>query len=259
MLTEKLLAYVKKEYGTVPEYPWASYPDFAVLRHKCAPGQKKAKWYGLIMPLERETLGLLGSGKVDVLNVKCDPEMLSFLLMADGYLPAYHMSKSKWVTILLDGTVPFENIKQQLQDSFILTSAPQAKKKMKKKRTGRKDWLVPANPKYYDLFAAFEENDIILWKQSSDIRPGDLVYMYAAAPYSAIVFKCKAVETDIPWNEPEMLNIKKMMRIQKLASYDADVMPLSRMKEEFGVYAVRGPRYLPHSLKAELTHYEGGK
>ena len=34
MKKEEIFEYVKKQYGTVPEYLWAQSPDNAVLRHK---------------------------------------------------------------------------------------------------------------------------------------------------------------------------------------------------------------------------------
>ena len=51
--------------------------------------------------------------------------------------PAYHMNKKSWITILLDGTVPFENIKQQIDESYAITASAKEKKKIK--RIGPKD------------------------------------------------------------------------------------------------------------------------
>jgi predicted DNA-binding protein (MmcQ/YjbR family) len=31
-----------------------------------------------------------------------------------GYRPAYHMNKEHWITVLLDGSVPFEKIVEHL-------------------------------------------------------------------------------------------------------------------------------------------------
>ena len=259
MLRDEILSYVKKEYGTMPEHLWKSYPEYEVLRHKPQPGEKKAKWYGLIMRVKRKTLGLEsvdGDSEVDILNVKCNPDMMGLLQMSKGYLPAYHMNKANWLTVLLDGTVPFNNIKQLIDESFGMTAS--AKEKKKKLRVGPRDWIIPANPKYYDVIKAFEEKEIIDWKQSSDIRVGDLVYMYVGAPYSALMYKCKAVEVDIPYHfEADYLSIKKLMKIQLLCKYGPDFMPFERLKKEFGVYAVRGPRSMPNSLKQELNAYEG--
>ena len=255
-LRQQVLDYVKTEYGTRSEHLWKSYPTYEVLRHAQQPGEKKAKWYGIIMDVKRSVLGLDGEDYVDILDVKLDSEAIDFLRHVNGYFPAYHMNKQSWITILLDGTVPFENIKQQIDESYAITASAKEKKKIK--RVGPKDWIVPANPKYFDLITAFEENDVITWKQSSDVHVGDLIYMYVAAPYSAIMYKCKAIEVDIPWDyEDRDLVVKKVMKIQLLASYGSDFMPFNRMQDEFGVYAVRGPRSMPNSLKEELTAYEG--
>ena len=256
MLKKDILSYVKKEYGTAPEHLWKSAPEYEVLRHEQQPGEKKAKWYGLIMNVKRNTLGLQGEDEIDILNVKCNPEMMGLLQMSKGYLPAYHMNKANWITVLLDGTVPLDNIKQLIDESYYMTAS--AKERKKKVRSGTKDWIIPANPKYYDVIQAFEEKDIIDWKQSSDIRVGDTIYMYVGAPYSAIMYKCKAVEVDIPYHfEADYLSIKKLMKIQLLCKYGSNFMTFERMKKEFGVYAVRGPRSMPNSLKQELNVYEG--
>lgn len=251
MYRQDILAYVKKEYGTAPEYPWRSDPDSAVLRHQTGQGGRKGKWYGLIMCLKRETLGLEGEGLIDVMNLKCSPEMIDLLRMSKGYLPAYHMNKNHWITVLLDGTVSFDNIKPLIDESYALT----ADKKNKKKREviGPRDWLIPANPKYFDLIQAFNENDTLEWTQRSNMQAGDFVYIYVGAPYSALMYKCQVLETDIPCDFTSgQLTVKRSMRIKLLRKYEADVMPFGRMKEEFGVYAVRGARFLPDDLKQEL-------
>lgn len=101
-------------YGTEAEYPWND--ENAVLRHTA-----NRKWYGVLLKVRRDKLGLDGSGEADVLNVKCDPLLLGSLLEQPGYFPAYHMSKDKWLSILLDGPAPDEEIKCLLDLSFDLT------------------------------------------------------------------------------------------------------------------------------------------
>ena len=69
MKKEEIFEYVKKQYGTMPEYLWAQSPDNAVLRHK------NGKWYAVVMSVEKYKLGLEGNEFVDIMDVKCDPEM----------------------------------------------------------------------------------------------------------------------------------------------------------------------------------------
>ena len=96
---EEIFEYVKKQYGTIPEYLWSSSPDSAVLRHH------NGKWYAVIMNVERSKLGLDGDDTVEIIDVKCDPEMTGMIIQTYGFLPGYHMNKQHWITILLDGTV----------------------------------------------------------------------------------------------------------------------------------------------------------
>ena len=90
---------LKKQYGTMPEYLLAQSPDNAVLRHK------NGKWYAVVMSVEKCKLGLEGNEFVDIMNVKCNPEMTSMIIQTFGFLPGYHMNKQQWITILLDGSV----------------------------------------------------------------------------------------------------------------------------------------------------------
>ena len=87
-----------------------------MLRH-----QDTAKWYGLIMEIPPKRLGLSGQGAVDILNIKCDPLVLGGLIDYQRYFPAYHMNKEKWVSAILNGTIPQEELFSLLRQSFALT------------------------------------------------------------------------------------------------------------------------------------------
>lgn len=114
MNREEIFEYVKKQYGTLPEYLWSSSPDSAVLRHK------NGKWYAVIMNVEKSKLGVDGNGTVEIMDVKCDPEMTGIIIQTYGFLPGYHMNKQHWITILLDGTVGESKILDFLDMSYDL-------------------------------------------------------------------------------------------------------------------------------------------
>ena len=116
-LREKVFKYAKEQYGTGPEYLWADLPSGAVLRHS---GDNK-KWYAVFLEVERAKLGLEGDGKIDVIDTKCDPLLIGSMILNDGFLPAYHMNKSHWITILLDGSVKMNDIEIMLDLSYDLT------------------------------------------------------------------------------------------------------------------------------------------
>jgi len=241
---DDILKYALEKYETIPDHPWMSLPEYVVLRHK-----DNKKWYGLIMDLPKEKLGLAGQDHIDILNIKCDSNMIGSLLMQKGFLPAYHMNRENWITILLDGSADKEMIFSLLEMSYELTASKKRKKPSSSRNT---EWIVPANPKYYDLEKAFSESDTILWKQSTNIRIGDIIYLYVAAPYSAILYKCKAEEVDIPYDYDDgKINMSHVMKISLQYRFGQEQLNLDTLKE-YGVSAVRGPRSVPNRLSHKI-------
>lgn len=242
---ENILQYAATHYGAAPEYPWPKLPGYAVLRH----GNNR-KWYAIIMDVLPEKIGLSGSGYIDILDIKCDPVMSGSLLSQKGFLPAYHMHKGNWITILLDGSVEENLIFSLLDLSFDLTAGHQSRQHSN--LHAQKTWIVPANPKYFDLREAFSKNETILWKQSSHISVQDTVYLYVAAPISAILYQCQVMETEIPYEYDDgKIHMDHVMKLKRLRQYDTDFLTLDKLKKH-GVYAVRGPRHMPGSLLQEI-------
>ena len=237
-----VLRFAAEQYGTAPDYPWARSPESAVLR--C----KNGKWYGLVMPVGREKLGLPADGVSDVLNVKCEPLMLGSVLMQRGFFPAYHMNKNNWISILLDGTVPLSRVTAALQMSYALTSAKAAGRQ----RTQPKPWLIPANPKYEDISVPLLRDREILWKQSAAFIPGDTVYIYEGKPIGAVTYACEVTEINIPYRYNQGgLHMETVMRLKLLAVYPPEQFPPERLRD-YGVSSVRGPRGVPDELLAVL-------
>ncbi len=118
MTREELFAYVSERYGVQPEYLWAKWPHYAILRHP-----SNRKWFAGVFDVPAERLGLEGEGIVDVLNVKVDPDDALVLRLADDIMPAYHMNKKNWVSVRLEGTVPCELIEELLETSHRLTDS----------------------------------------------------------------------------------------------------------------------------------------
>ena len=64
------------------------------------------KWYGVVLVVSADKLGLPEAGIIDVLNVKSDPLLIGSLRGQDGYFPAYHMNKEKWLSIQVQENAP---------------------------------------------------------------------------------------------------------------------------------------------------------
>ena len=109
-----LLDYVKEKYGTIPEEPWEDN------NHATIKTSNSKKWYGIFMYIPYKTLGLDKSGKIDVLNVKLNPELIQSLIDKKHFFPAYHMNKKYWITILLDSDMDMDLVKSLIDESFKL-------------------------------------------------------------------------------------------------------------------------------------------
>lgn len=122
-LKERILQYAQARLGAELEHPWAKFPRYAVLRHG-----ENAKWFAVFLEIPGTRLGLERPEPIDILDVKCGPLLAGSLLGVPGILPAYHMNKSNWVTLLLDGSLPEEEIIRLLELSYDLTkpAAPTA-------------------------------------------------------------------------------------------------------------------------------------
>ena len=108
MLTEKkqVIDYCLKFKNVYEDYPFHD-PNWCVIRHD--ENDKVFAWI-----FEKD-------GYVWV-NVKCDIEWISFWRNAfDSVIPAYHLNKEHWNSFILDGTIPIEDIRIMIGNSYDMT------------------------------------------------------------------------------------------------------------------------------------------
>ncbi len=123
MTRDGFFALVREAYGIAPDYPFARDSETAVLRHP-----HNRKWFAVVMRISPSKVGLAGDAPVDVVNLKCDPSIISDFWREDGVFPAYHMNRGHWLTAALDGSASHETVRFLLGVSFTLT---EGKKKTK--------------------------------------------------------------------------------------------------------------------------------
>ena len=75
-----------------------------------------------------EKVGLAGGEALDVMDIRCSTIMIGSLLSTKGFLPAYHMNKNHWISIILDNSVSDDQITPLLELSYD-SIAPKRKKK----------------------------------------------------------------------------------------------------------------------------------
>ena len=104
-------------------------------------------------------------------------------------------------------------------------------------------WLVPANPRYFDLDAHLATSSELLWKQSTTILPGDEVYLYVTAPASEVRWHFVVLESDLPATGTYEMRVDRLMRLRLIERVEPAIT--RAQLEASGVTHVRGPRHMP--------------
>jgi len=225
---------INEKYKVLPEFLWDKFPGYGVFRNA-----RSNKWFGIIMNIDRSKITSGKTGEIEVLNVKIGDDVQKYLSI-EGIYPSYHSNKKSWITIILDDTLSDKEIMDLIDMSYNILNI-------------KGEWIIPVNPKYYDVINAFNDTDTIIWKQSNNILSGDIVYLYVAEPYSAILYKCEAIETDIPYEyKGKNISMEKVMKIKLLKKYEKDEFTFKKLNE-YGIKAIRGPRSVTEKLSKELN------
>ena len=107
--------YIYETYHDVPDFLWPSIPTYGAYRQG-----KDKKWYAIIgsVPLKKVDKAASSAREVEVINVKADKTRVGELLSRRGYYPAYHMNKKSWVSVILNDTLPDEEIQSLIRGSY---------------------------------------------------------------------------------------------------------------------------------------------
>ena len=114
---KKIIQHAKDKYGDDPEYLWDDLPNAAVIRRA-----DNRKWYVLLMTIPAKKLGLDSADPVEIVDLRFDAQELPNKVDGKRYFLGYHMNKKHWITILLDGSVPLDEILDYVDKSYALAS-----------------------------------------------------------------------------------------------------------------------------------------
>ena len=121
------------------------------------------------------------------------------------------------------------------------------------------NWIIPCNPKYFDVFGAYGKLKSIDWNQSAkSIDVGDNVYIYVGKPVQAIMFKTRVVATGITAEEVDYSDQefdleanqgsmepdreKRWMRLELIKSYSNRDLSFNKLVQ-YGLKGnIQGPR-----------------
>ena len=99
-LARQIIEFARAEWGEEPEFLWDKFPDYAVLRRR-----DTVKWYALVARLAADKVGGDENELVEIVNLRRTDGMAG-----ERFLPAYHMNKKTWTTIVLDGTTASDEL-----------------------------------------------------------------------------------------------------------------------------------------------------
>lgn len=234
---------IDDELGQKPEFLFVCFPNFATFRiPECAP--KLEQSYATIAYMdEGQYLSphfKQKSGKMtEILSFKFNPLNNQQLFTAAHIYPSYFIKRKDWAALFLNDSIPDDQIMSLLKNSQQL-SCPD------------KYWLIPANPKYFNVVKAFQKHKVITWKQSSNVKNGDIVFMYVGSPVSAILYECLVLKANIPYSyHDQNVKMKYAMKIKRLKVYPKDKFSFKELKK-YDVRAIRGPRHVPLTLLKQL-------
>lgn len=115
--TREIIRYIHQTYGDEPEFLWPRFPDNAIFRRK-----DTGKWYGAVLVVSKRKLGLAFDERIEILDLRINPENMEALVDNKRYFPGYHMNKKHWFTICLDGTVSLDEICRHIDESYRLAT-----------------------------------------------------------------------------------------------------------------------------------------
>ncbi len=117
MRREQLESIIEQTYGVRADYPFEDDLVTGVFRHA-----QSGKWFALMMNIPKEKIVSGADGRVDVVNLKCAPEVIESLVdTQEGVYRAYHMNKTHWLTVALDTSAEDDIILWLLDISYQLT------------------------------------------------------------------------------------------------------------------------------------------
>ena len=108
--------YIKEKFDVLGEQIFPKFPKFSAFRHK-----KNEKWFALLMQLSASKLGLESDEMIEVLNLKCSPDLAMVLVDEEQIFKAYHMNKKHWIRVNLNSKISQKTVFDLIDESFVLS------------------------------------------------------------------------------------------------------------------------------------------
>ena len=133
-----------------------------------------------------------------------------------------------------------------------------------------KKWMIPANPKYFDIEGCLNKYGCVYWRQHFNFQSGDIIYIYVSSPDCAIKYKCIVEAHDLPYSgdsefELEFFsnpndyenskNHNRWMKLKLLSATRSDKLSMIHLLENGMNKAPQGCINLSNAGYSELLEY----
>ena len=133
-------------------------------------------------------------------------------------------------------------------------------------------WIIPCNIQFYDVIGAFNQFNVIDWKQSKQLtkaKKGDIVYIYISSPVRSIKYQCLINEvnksnTTIDDSEfvikgENYINYGNYMELELLNELNDEKLDFTSLQENGLNGNVQGPFPLKGDFKKYVKEISNNK
>ncbi len=114
--SKEIIKYIKNKYNDDLEFLWEKSSDSAICRNKM-----NNKWYSVFMVVGYDKLKLNLNDNVEIIDLKYQKNEIKDIVDNEKIFPGYHMNKSSWITIILDGRLDLKSIFKLIDNSYKLS------------------------------------------------------------------------------------------------------------------------------------------
>jgi len=120
-IKSKYESHILQSFECTQDYPWGG-DEYTVFR--CS----NSKWFALIMYVPYKSLGKQSEEKVWVVNLKAESNQIEALIDNKSILPAYHMNKKHWITVVLTSVTDYSLLCNLTEQSYNLINKQKRRK-----------------------------------------------------------------------------------------------------------------------------------
>ena len=122
-------------------------------------------------------------------------------------------------------------------------------------------WIIPCNPKMYNIDKAYEESTTVFWHKNAKYTVGDEVYLYISDTVKAVRYKVvvKAIQIfmDKGYKDPYWINAKgidekkEYVLMEFVKKYSNDDMS----RDQLILHGLKGRLMGPRKLSGDLEEF----